>query len=69
VPVSKHKKQNEKTGVGSKLQGCNPSYSGGKDQEDHGLKTAWMNISTDPILKIPNMEKDWCSGSSGRVPA
>jgi hypothetical protein len=20
---------------------CNPSYSGGKDQEDKGLKTAW----------------------------
>jgi hypothetical protein len=22
---------------------CNPSYSGGKDQEDHDLKPAWAN--------------------------
>jgi hypothetical protein len=22
---------------------CNPSYSGGRDQEDHGLKPAWAN--------------------------
>jgi hypothetical protein len=31
--------------------GCNPSYSGGRDQEDHGSKTAWANSSWDPILK------------------
>jgi hypothetical protein len=24
---------------------CNPSYSGDRDQEDHGLKTAWANSS------------------------
>jgi hypothetical protein len=22
---------------------CNPSYSGGRDQEDHSLKPAWAN--------------------------
>jgi hypothetical protein len=30
----------------------NLSYSGGRDQEDHGLKTDWSNISQDSILKI-----------------
>jgi hypothetical protein len=24
---------------------CNPSYSGGRDQEDHGSKPAWANGS------------------------
>jgi hypothetical protein len=28
---------------------CNPSYSGGRDQEDHGLKPAQANSSRDPI--------------------
>jgi hypothetical protein len=27
----------------------NPSYSGGRDQEDHGSKPAWGNSSQDPI--------------------
>jgi hypothetical protein len=27
------------------------SYSGGRDQEDQGLKPAWTNSSQDPILK------------------
>jgi hypothetical protein len=26
---------------------CNPSYSGGSDQEDHGLKPAQANSSRD----------------------
>jgi hypothetical protein len=30
---------------------CNPSYSGGRDQEDHVLKPAWANSSWDPIFK------------------
>jgi hypothetical protein len=29
----------------------NPSYLGGRDQEDLGLKPAWANSSQDPILK------------------
>jgi hypothetical protein len=31
---------------------CNPSYSGGRDQEDHGSKPAGANSSTRPYLKI-----------------
>jgi hypothetical protein len=30
---------------------CNPSYSGGRDKEDHGLKPAWANSSQDAISK------------------
>jgi hypothetical protein len=30
---------------------CNPSYSGVRDQEDHGSKPAWANSLQDPILK------------------
>jgi hypothetical protein len=30
---------------------CNPSSSGGRDQEDHDLKPAWAYSSRDPILK------------------
>jgi hypothetical protein len=30
---------------------CNASYSGGRDQEDCGLKPAWGNSSWAPILK------------------
>jgi hypothetical protein len=32
---------------------CNPSYSGGKEQEDHGSKPARANSSLDPISKKP----------------
>jgi hypothetical protein len=30
---------------------CNPSYSGGRDQEDHGLKPAQANSSARPYLE------------------
>jgi hypothetical protein len=30
---------------------CNPSFPGGRDQEDHGSKPAQENSSTDPILE------------------
>jgi hypothetical protein len=36
---------------------CNPSYSGSRDQEDHGLKPARANSSQDPISKIPNTKR------------
>jgi hypothetical protein len=36
---------------------CNPSYSGGRDQEDCSLKQAWVNSFLDPILKKPITEK------------
>jgi hypothetical protein len=34
----------------------NPSYSGGRDQEDCNLKPAWANSSTRPYLKTPFTE-------------
>jgi hypothetical protein len=36
---------------------CNPSYSGGRDQEDLGLKPAQANSSQDPISKKPITNK------------
>jgi hypothetical protein len=30
---------------------CNPSYSGDRDQEDHGLKPTQANSFHDPVLK------------------
>jgi hypothetical protein len=30
---------------------CDPRYSGGRDQEGQGSKSAWTNSSQDPILK------------------
>jgi hypothetical protein len=35
---------------------CNPSYSGGRDQEDHGLKPAQANSLRDPISKNPSQK-------------
>jgi hypothetical protein len=37
---------------------CNPSYSGGKDQEDLICKPAWANSSWDPISKNTITKKD-----------
>jgi hypothetical protein len=34
-------------------QTCNPSYSGGRDQEDHGSKPAQAHSSARPYLKKP----------------
>jgi hypothetical protein len=33
---------------------CNPTYSGGRNQEDRSSKPAWANISRDPVLKMSN---------------
>jgi hypothetical protein len=44
-----------KVGVGGPC--CNPSYSGGRDQESQGWKPALANNSEDPISKIPNTKK------------
>jgi hypothetical protein len=32
---------------------CNPSYSGGRDQEDRGWKPAWANSSVRTYLENP----------------
>jgi hypothetical protein len=37
---------------------CNPSHSGGRDQEDRSSKPAWANSSQDPISKkIPSQKR------------
>jgi hypothetical protein len=38
---------------------CNPSKSGGRDQEDHSLKPVQENSSQDPISKKPITKKGW----------
>jgi hypothetical protein len=40
---------------------CNPSYSGGRDQEHRSLNPAQANILLDPILKNP-ITKNWAGG-------
>jgi hypothetical protein len=50
---------------------CYPSYLGGRDQEDHSSKPAWVNSLWDPILKNP-ITKNRAGGvaqSEGRVQA
>jgi hypothetical protein len=36
---------------------CNPSYSGGRAQEDQGLKPAWANSLRDSVFKKKNHKK------------
>jgi hypothetical protein len=36
---------------------CNPSYSGGRDQGNHGSKRAGKNSLQDPISKVPIIKK------------
>jgi hypothetical protein len=36
---------------------CNPSYSGGRDQEGHGSKPAGANSSLTPYLEKPFTKK------------
>jgi hypothetical protein len=38
---------------------CNPSYSRGRDQEDHDLRLALAKKKQNPISKIPNTKKSW----------
>jgi hypothetical protein len=54
------KKTASKPGTGSSR--LNPSYSGGRDQEDCGSKPAWENSLQDPISKKKKSQKravDW----------
>jgi hypothetical protein len=44
----------------------NPSYSGGRDQEERGSKPAQANSTRDPISKKPHTKKDWWSSSRCR---
>jgi hypothetical protein len=40
------------------------SHSGGRDQEDHGLKPAWANSSRDPVLN-PSPRRPAKKGAGG----
>jgi hypothetical protein len=51
---------------GASAHAYNPSYSGGRDQEDHGSAPAWANSLQDPILKKAFTKKAWWSGSRCR---
>jgi hypothetical protein len=41
---------------------CNPSYSGGRDQEDHSSSQPQANSSWDPISKNPTTKKKKAGG-------
>jgi hypothetical protein len=45
---------------------CNPSYSGGRDQEDLGLKPAWANSSQDLISKNPSKKSGGGAGGAAQ---
>jgi hypothetical protein len=51
TPIFKKKKKNHC--LAQVAHACNPSYSGGTDQKDHGLKPAGTNSLRDPISKKP----------------
>jgi hypothetical protein len=44
-----------------------PSYLGGRDQEDCGLKPAWANSSQDSISKNPSQNKQTEQNRAGGV--
>jgi hypothetical protein len=46
---------------------CNPSCSGGRDQEDRGLKPVLGKQFLRTHLEKPIIKKGWWSGSSDRV--
>jgi hypothetical protein len=49
---------------------CNPSYSGGRDQEDPGSKPVRANSLKKTYLKNTQYKKKgWWSDLSGRTPA
>jgi hypothetical protein len=48
---------------------CNPTYSGGRDQEVGGSMTTQANTSQRPYFKITNTKKSRQSELSGRTPA
>jgi hypothetical protein len=47
---------------------CNPSYSGGRDQEDQSSKPARANSLQDPISKKPIMRKGAAGVAQGAGP-
>jgi hypothetical protein len=55
--------------MGTGGSSCNPSNSGGRNQEDCSSKPAQANSSRDPILKktITKKKKSWWSSSMCRT--
>jgi hypothetical protein len=45
---------------------CNPSYSGGRDQEDTIQNQPQENSSQDPLLRKHNAKQSWWSSSSSK---
>jgi hypothetical protein len=43
--------------LGAAAHTCNPSYSEGRDQEDHGLKPTLAKSLRDPISKNPSHKR------------
>jgi hypothetical protein len=48
------------------IKNLKPSHTGGRDQEDQGLRPARANSLRDPILKKKITKKSWWSGSRCR---
>jgi hypothetical protein len=53
----KKTKQNKKTSQEPVAHTCNPSYPGGRNQEDQDLKLVQANYSPGPISKKPITKK------------
>jgi hypothetical protein len=68
VPLNKDVKSRTDGSREPMAHTCNPSYSGGRAQEDHISKLDWVNSLQDPISKIPRTKKGWWSDASGRAP-
>jgi hypothetical protein len=47
---------------------CNPTYSGGRDQEDRSSKPTWASSSQDPISKKKKSQKRTCGVTQGVGP-
>jgi hypothetical protein len=58
--------QRPHTSQASVAHTCNPSYSGGRDQEDCDSKPADGSSLQDPTLKKPITKKNWWTGSRCR---
>jgi hypothetical protein len=56
-PVSKKAKADLGTSEMPVTHACNPSHSGGRDQEDRSSKPAQVHSSQDPISKKPITKK------------
>jgi hypothetical protein len=56
-----HQKRTEMPGMVA--HACNPTYSGGRDQEDHGSKPVQASSSQDPVSTKPIKKRGWWSSN------